>query len=83
MIRQIVRPNGKKLVLNIPNEFVGRRVEVIAFEIDEENLSEKKSIRKGKEHSPKERYAHLMKFIKAHPITLPKGYKFNREDLYE
>jgi hypothetical protein len=78
MIRQIVRPNGKKLVLNIPNEFVGRRVEVIAFEIDEENLSEKKSTGKGKE-----RFAHLMKFIKAHPITLPKGYKFNREDLYE
>ena len=83
MIRQIVRPNCKKLVLNIPTEFVGRRVEVIAFEIDEENLSEKKRTGKGKERPPKECYTHLMKFIKAHPIILPKGYKFNREDLYE
>jgi hypothetical protein len=83
MIRQIVRPEGKKLILDIPNEFVGRRVEVIAFEIEEETVSEKKSLRKGKRGNTNEGHAHLMKFIQKHPITLPKGYKFNREDLYE
>ncbi len=37
MIREIVKPEGNTYVLNLPNEMVGKMIEVVAFEI-EENL---------------------------------------------
>jgi hypothetical protein len=83
MIRQIIRPQRKQVVLDIPSEFVGNQVEIIAFQIEGGTLPEKAVLKPVKKNSLKERHKHLMNFIKMHPIKLPKGYKFNREDLYE
>ena len=36
MIRTILKSNGNNLTLNLPDEMVGKLIEVIAFEIKEE-----------------------------------------------
>ena len=35
MIREIVKPEGNTYILNLPDEMVGKTLEVIAFEIEE------------------------------------------------
>lgn len=35
MIREIVKPQGNTYVLQLPDEMIGKTVEVIAFEIEE------------------------------------------------
>jgi putative transposon-encoded protein len=36
MYKQIVTPKDTKLMLQIPKEFVGQKIEVIAFPVEEE-----------------------------------------------
>ena len=74
MFRQIVTPTNTQLTLQLPDEFVGHQVEVIAFTVDQ-SIAETTSV--------KERNARLMQFISNNPIVLPEGYKFNRDELYE
>ncbi|AYL97486.1 hypothetical protein [Mucilaginibacter celer] len=35
MIRTVVKPNKRNISINLPADFVGKQVEVIAFTIDE------------------------------------------------
>jgi len=42
MIRTVVKPVNQKISINLPADFVGKQVEVIAFTIDE--ASEKEGI---------------------------------------
>lgn len=39
MIRQIIIPNKDTYVLEIPESFIGKRIEVIAFEIEDRDLN--------------------------------------------
>ncbi|TAL60360.1 MAG: hypothetical protein EPN85_07395 [Bacteroidetes bacterium] len=81
MFRQIVTPQDTKLILQLPAEFVGRFVEIIAFPVDAVESDNRKL---GNErHSQQERLLRLRKFISKNPVILPVGYKFNRDDLYE
>ncbi len=41
MIRQIVVPEGNTYLLELPDEYVGKQVEVIAFTLEENNASAK------------------------------------------
>lgn len=40
MIRTIVIPENQDISIHLPQQFVGKKVEVIAFPIDEENESD-------------------------------------------
>ena len=81
MFRQIITPKNTQLLLQLPEEFVGHPVEVIAFQVEQVESDTRKI---GSErHSQQERLTRLMKFIKSNPIKLPKGYTFNRNELYE
>lgn len=37
MIRTVVKPSNRNISINLPEEFVGKQVEVIAFTIEEAN----------------------------------------------
>jgi hypothetical protein len=41
MIRTIVTPEKQRLSIYIPKKFVGKRMEIIAFPIDEPNFSDR------------------------------------------
>ena len=46
LIREIVVPGNNKIQLTIPDHFIGKRIEVLAFEMEEkeeENTSKKKT----------------------------------------
>lgn len=39
MVRTIITPKEKKISISIPNDFIGKKVEVIAFTIEEGNTT--------------------------------------------
>ena len=66
-IREIVVPENNKIELTIPDNFIGRRIEVLAFEIEESSTEfQKKSKRPFKVISGR-----------------VDDYKFNREEANE
>ncbi len=69
MIREIVKPEGNTYVLNLPNEMVGKMIEVVAFEIEENlpQIFEKKNIEQ------------LNKELEGLTVNL-KAFKFNRDE---
>jgi hypothetical protein len=69
MIRTVVTPDKNLLSLNIPDRYVGKRLEVIAFAVDE-TLDD--VIYTAKKHK---------RFSSVSLNT--KGYKFNREEANE
>lgn len=38
MVRKIIIPDNKKISITLPEDFVGKQVQVIAFTIDDEEL---------------------------------------------
>jgi len=81
MFRKIIVPKNTKLLLNIPKKFVRHAIEVIAFTIESEKGDSAQA--ETGELSQQQKLARLKKFISQNAITLPEGYKFNREELYE
>jgi len=75
MFRQIVTPTDTQLILNLPADFVGHQIEVIAFEI-EPKFDEHKA-------SNKYTYENAIEFFKLNAVDLSKVEKWSREDLYE
>ena len=68
MIHTIVKPNNNTLHLPIPDNYIGRQVEVIAFMIDE-----------GKEISSNKK-----KEVSFNAVKLDtRGFKFNRDEANE
>ncbi len=63
-IREIIIPKSNKLELNIPDNFIGKTIEVIAFEIAD-NVQTKKALKE--------------KTFDAIKLNLS-GFKFNREE---
>lgn len=70
MIREIVKPAGKTYTLNLPDDMIGKTVEVIAFEI-EKNADPV--------HGPKNVADIKSKYSKYPPIS-HEDYQFNRDE---
>jgi hypothetical protein len=66
-IREIVVPENNKIELTIPDNFIGKKIEVLAFE-----LEEKPKIARGRKK----------KSFNAIKLDLT-GFKFNREEANE
>ncbi|MBX2932452.1 MAG: hypothetical protein KF781_10965 [Chitinophagaceae bacterium] len=74
MIRQIVVPTQNNYTLELPDEMVGKKVEVIAFEI-ETGITE----RIGRKRT----FAEALVFFRQNAVDFSAINKWNREDLYE
>ena len=66
-IREIVVPENNKIELTIPDNFIGKKIEVLAFELDE-----KQKTSRGRKK----------KSLNAIKLDLT-GFKFNREEANE
>jgi len=67
-IREIIVPTNNKVELIIPDHFIGKTIEVLAFEIEEKNENLKKEWKK--------------KTFDAIKLSLS-GFKFNRDEANE
>jgi len=76
MVREIVKPTGNTYTLNLPDEMVGKLVEVIAFEIDKtKNVSAYTISNTSKDlHAIKRKYAR-------YPLISHDSYEFNRNEV--
>lgn len=72
MYRQIIIPKDKKLVLNLPDEFVGKEVKVTAEPINRRRKTKKRkySLEENRQFYSKYRFGTLR-------------IKFTREELYD
>jgi hypothetical protein len=75
MIREIVKPNSNTYILQIPDEMIGKTVEVIAFEIEEK----KSSLLPTDEHLQGGIDEILGKYNK-HPKITHEGFRFDRDE---
>ena len=75
MFRQIVTPTNTQLTLQLPDEFVGKTVEVIAFTTDD---APSQTIAEGKRT-----FEDAIIFFKKNAVDFSKLGKWTREDLYE
>ena len=77
MIREIVESAENSYVINFPKELVGKKVEVIAFEIEEEKPNALPPLddatRESRLQDIRERYSKL-------PRTSHENYKFDRDE---
>jgi hypothetical protein len=70
-VREICYPQSEDLLIKLPRKFVRKEIEVIILPI----------YRAEKEKSSKKE--RLMKIFDESKGTLPKGFKFNRDEAYE
>jgi hypothetical protein len=78
MIRQIVVPTKNTVVLRIPDDLIGKKIEVIAFS------SEDFASEKGSSTLPdKKTIEEALAFYRKNAVDFTKIEKWNREDLYE
>lgn len=78
MIREIIIPTQNTYILHIPDSFIGKNVEVIAFATDDvlpEHIPAKSSQKRTLEQA--------IAFYTKNSIDMSKVEKWNREDLYE
>jgi bifunctional DNA-binding transcriptional regulator/antitoxin component of YhaV-PrlF toxin-antitoxin module len=68
-MRQVVIPKTDRLVINIPQEFVNKEIEIVIRPLP----PEWKENRKEK----------LLRMFERYNVNLPEGYKFDREELHE
>jgi hypothetical protein len=66
-IRKIIIPDNNKIELTIPDNFIGKKIEVFAIEMENSSVEQPKKIRQP--------------FIVADAKV--EGYKFNREEANE
>jgi len=66
-IKEIFIPENNKIILTIPDKFIGKRTEVFATEMEDSPIEDQKKIRQP--------------FIVADARV--EGYKFNREEANE
>jgi len=73
MIRTILKSSKNSLILELPDDLVGKMIEVIAFSVDETNVA-------AKDLAPADdRVAALKKKLKGFTFNSG-GYKFDRDD---
>lgn len=68
LIREIIVPTGNSYTLNLPDEMIGKQVEVIAFEIENKPVDEKA-----------DKIARLSESLKDLRVDLS-NYKFDRDE---
>ena len=78
MIRQMIVPTQNTYLLHIPDDLIGKNVEVIAFSTDDTSI-EKISDNKTSGRTIQEAIA----FYTKHSVDFSQLEKWNREDLYE
>lgn len=66
-IKEIFIPENNKIILTIPDRFIGKKIEVFATEMEDSSIEQQKKIRQP--------------FIVADARV--EGYKFNREEANE
>ena len=73
MIREVIKPKKNTYILNLPNEMVGKTVEVIAFEID--NIKDKiAKVETSQDIKDiQDRYSR-------YPVISHDNYQFNRDE---
>jgi hypothetical protein len=76
MIREIVKPEGNTYLLQLPDEMVGKTVEVNAFEIEENkpNLSQENA------EQLREEVDEVLSKYNRHPKIIHEGFKFDRDE---
>jgi hypothetical protein len=75
MYRQVLIPDNVRLILQIPSYFIGKKVEVIAFPIEEEAVRSKTPKKTGRDKE-------IEKFYRSINIDT-KNYQFNRDEANE
>jgi hypothetical protein len=73
MIREIVRPAGKTYTLNLPDDMIGKTVEVIAFEI-EKNIDPV---------SNPQNLADIRNKYSKYPAISHENYQFDRDEAHD
>jgi len=76
MYRQIIIPESNRYLLDLPQDFVGKKVEVIAFTVENEDKAKISG-------NAKKQFGKLLLLNLENPVILPEGYEFNRNELYE
>lgn len=72
MIRELIKPVDNTYILNLPDEMIGKTVEIIAFEIEGiENPGEVSNPQTIQDI--KERYSH-------YPVISHENYRFSRDE---
>jgi hypothetical protein len=74
MIRTILRPNKNSLTLQLPDDLVGKTIEVIAFEIDQIS-----SPKKLEDTDRNKRIEAIDKALSKYRFDLS-GFKFDRDE---
>jgi len=72
MIREIVKSAGNTYMLNLPEEMIGKTVEVIAFEIGAEQIN--------MISNPVQDLAAIQNRYLKYPKVTHQDYQFNRDD---
>jgi hypothetical protein len=78
MLRQIIVTTENTLLLHLPDELVGKKVEVIAFSTEDINVEKSLTETVGKRTMEEARA-----FYKKNAVDFSILKKWNREDLYE
>lgn len=71
VIREIKTIKNKELIINLPDDFLNKEVEIIIAP-----LLEKSKVERNKRAS-------FFKFVEENQFKLPGDYKFVREELYD
>lgn len=75
MVRQIVVPEDTRLVLDLPEEFIGKRVEITATPLEETESS----LAEPTDAEREARRQRLEKALEGYRINMG-GYKFDRDE---
>ena len=78
MIREIIVPTQNTYLLHLPDNLIGKNVEVITFSNDDISIENTSS-----QISGKKTMAQAIAFYKEHAIDFSKINKWRRDDLYE
>jgi len=73
MIRELIKHVENSYLLNLPDEMVGKTVEIIAFEIKNEESSTNTIKTTQNIQAIRDKYAQ-------YPVISHDGYKFNRDE---
>jgi len=73
MIREVIKPKKNTYILNLPNEMVGKTVEIIAFEID--NIKDKT----GRAETSRD-IKDIQERYSRYPVISHNNYQFTRDE---
>jgi hypothetical protein len=73
MIRELITPVDNTYVLNLPDEMIGKTIEVIAFEIQNSDKAERSG-------TPVQTIQDIKKKYARYPVITHEDYKFGRDE---